>query len=77
MSSGPGLFSRTTSAAATNRSRRKDAMMGELRRGSGVFVPTCWQYRTHGRPNGQLLRQRNATKISLVCFLDTRTARIH
>ena len=61
-------------AAATNRSRRNDAMMGnqEVECLSHVLAKQNTQ-----EQNGQLLRQLNATTISLICFPDTRTAMIH
>ncbi|KAF3507188.1 hypothetical protein F2Q69_00003960 [Brassica cretica] len=66
-------------AAATNRSRRNDAMMGnqEVECLSHVLAKQNTQ-----EQNGQLLRQLNATTISLICsltdgrlwFIDTNSA---
>ncbi|CAA7030045.1 unnamed protein product [Microthlaspi erraticum] len=53
-------------AAATNRSRRNDAMMG-IRKKWRV-CPTCWAKQNTRTPYGQLLRQLNATTMSLICF---------
>ncbi|BAB01719.1 unnamed protein product [Arabidopsis thaliana] len=53
--------------AATNRSRRNDAMMG-IEKGKWSVSPTCWRKQNTRTPNGQLLRHLNATTISLICF---------